>query len=61
MGRYLSPKAIQEMYDIKKNKAFQMLKQYREQGGKVYKIGRLTRVYDEEFDEFMRKNNESTT
>ena len=61
MGRYLSPKTIQEVYEIKKTHTFKLLKLFKEQGGKVYKIGRLTRVYDEEFDEFMRKNNESTT
>ena len=61
MGRYLSPKSIQETYEIGKTQAFKMLKQYKEQGGKIYKIGRLTRVYDEEFDEFVRRNNESTT
>ena len=61
MGRYLSPKTIQETYEIGKTQTFKMLKQFREQGGNVYKIGRLTRVYDEEFDEFVRRNNESTT
>ena len=61
MSRYLSPKAIQEIYDIKKTQTFKMLREFKAQGGNVYKIGRLTRVYDEEFDEFVRKNNESTT
>lgn len=61
MSRYLSPKLIEEIYSVKKNTAFKMLKEFKEQGGHIYKIGRLTRVYDEEFDQFMRKNNESTT
>ena len=61
MARYLSPKSIQETYDIGKTQAFKMLKEFQKQGGRIYKIGRLTRVYDEEFDEFVRKNNESTT
>ena len=52
MSRYLSPRLIQEIYDVKKTTAHRLLKEFRESGGTIYKIGRLTRVYDEEFDDY---------
>ena len=58
MSRYLSPKSIQETYEVKRSQAYKMLKQFKASGGKVYKIGRLVRVYDEDFDNFVRKSNE---
>lgn len=61
MSRYLSPKAIQEVYEVGETTSRKMIRDFKKSGGHIYKIGRLVRVYDEEFDEFVRKNNEQTT
>lgn len=58
MARYLSPKLIQEVYQVKRSQAYKMLKEFKASGGMVYKIGRLVRVYDEDFDNYVRKSNE---
>lgn len=53
--RYLSPTDIQTLFAIKKTKAFQLLKEYEEQGGEVIRIGtRTRRVSEELFTEFLR-------
>lgn len=61
MSRYLSPRLIQEMYDIKKTQTYKLLKEFQDSGGKVYKIGRNIRVYDEEFEKFIRGKYEQTS
>lgn len=58
MSRYLSPKLIQEIYQVKKTTSYKMLKGFKASGGKIYKLGRLVRVYDEDFDNYVRKLNE---
>ena len=53
--RYLSPKDIQDLFAIKKTKAFELLKEYEAQGGELIRIGaRTRRVSEELFTEFLR-------
>lgn len=54
-NRYLSPKDVQSLFGIKKTKAFELLKEYEEQGGEVVRIGaRTRRVPEEQFTDFLR-------
>lgn len=55
MRRYLSPTDIQEMYRVGKTTAFKLLKQFEENGGEVIHIGKLRRVSEEQFTEFLKR------
>ena len=53
--RWLSPADICELYRIKRTTAFKLLKQYEDAGGEVIKIGRLRRVEQEQFTNFLKE------
>lgn len=57
--RYLTPGDIQSLFQIKRTKAFELLKEYEESGGEVIRIGaRTRRVSETRFIEFLRGRNE---
>ena len=57
--RYLSPADIQTNYSIKRSTAYQLLKKYEESGNEVIRIGKLRRVPEEAFTNFLRGRNEN--
>lgn len=59
MRSYMSPADIQTVYRIKRTTAFNLLKEYEENGGEVIRIGKLRRVPEDRFTEFLKaRNNE---
>lgn len=52
---YLSPADICEVYRIKRTTAFNLLKEYEQTGGEVIKIGKLRRVEQEQFTNFLKE------
>ncbi len=52
---YLSPADICELYRIKRTTAFNLLKEYEQTGGEVIKIGKLRRVEQEQFTNFLKE------
>ena len=57
MNRFLSPADICEVYRIKRTTAFNLLKEYEQTGHEVIKIGKLRRVEQESFTEFLKERN----
>lgn len=57
--KYLSPADIQTNYSIKRSTAYQLLKEYEESGKEVIRIGKLRRVPEDEFTQFLRGRNEN--
>lgn len=55
MRRYLSPADIQEVYRVKRTTAFNLLKEYEQTGHEVIHIGKLRRVEEEQFTEFLKE------
>ena len=53
--KWLSPTDIQENYSVKRSTSFRLVKEYEESGGEVIKIGKLRRVPEEQFTEFLLK------
>jgi hypothetical protein len=52
--RWLSPSDIQENYSFKKSITYTLLKEYEEAGGEVIRVGKLRRVPEEGFTEFLK-------
>lgn len=52
---YLSPADICDLYRIKRTTAFNLLKEYEQTGGEVIKIGKLRRVEQEQFTNFLKE------
>lgn len=52
---YLSPADICEVYRIKRTTAFNLLKEFEQTGGEVIKIGKLRRVEQEQFTNFLKE------
>lgn len=57
MSRFLSPADICEVYRIKRTTVFNLLKEYEQTGHEVIKIGKLRRVEQESFTEFLKERN----
>lgn len=57
--KWLSPADIQTIYSIKRSTAYQLLKEYEESGNEVIRIGKLRRVPEDEFTQFLRGRNEN--
>lgn len=53
--RWLSPGDICELYRIGRTTAFNLLRQYEDAGGEVIKIGKLRRVEQEQFTNFLKE------
>lgn len=60
MGDYLSPKGITQKYQVGRSTAYKLLAEYEESGGEVIHIGKLTRVSEELFTEFLRVRENET-
>lgn len=54
MSSYLSPSDIQAVYRVKRTTAYGLLKEYEESGGEVIRIGKLRRVPEDRFTEFLK-------
>lgn len=53
--KWLSPSDIQTNYSVKRSTSYQLLKEYEESGGTVIKVGKLRRVPEEQFTEYLLK------
>ena len=55
MTRWLSPADICETYRVKRTTAFNLLKEYEQTGHEVIKIGKLRRVDEQSFTDFLKE------
>ena len=53
--KWLSPSDIQTNYSVKRSTSYQLLKEYEKSGGTVIKVGKLRRVPEEQFTEYLLK------
>lgn len=60
MSEYLSPTGIKNKYQIGRSTAYKLLNEYERQGGEVIHIGKLTRVSEEHFTEFLKVRENET-
>lgn len=62
MSKYLSPKGIQEEYQVSRTTSYQLIQRFQKDGGEVVRIGKLTRVNAEALEEYLKgkRTNEST-
>ena len=56
MSRYLTPDDLQTIFGIKKTTAYEVFKEYREQGGEVIKLGKQ-HAEEEPLIQFLRSRN----
>lgn len=54
MSNWMGPADICTAYKVGKTTAFKLLKEYKENGGEIIRIGKLTRVPEEQFTEFLK-------
>ena len=52
---WLSPSDIQLTFRIGKTMTYKLLKEYKASGGEIIRIGKLTRVPEEQFTEFLKE------
>ena len=52
---WLSPSDIQTTFRVGKTTSFKLIKEYKESGGEIIRIGKLTRVPEEQFTEFLKE------
>ena len=55
---WLSPEDVQNTYRVGRTTAFDLMKGYKESGGKYIKIGKLTRVPQDSFETYLLKDTE---
>lgn len=56
MSKWLTPEDVAEVLQISRSKAYQVIKEYIESGGKVWKpTKKITRVEPTEFFKFLEK------
>ena len=55
MSSWLSPSDVQTVFRIGRTTAFQLIKEYKANGGEIIRIGKLTRVPEEHFTEFLKE------
>lgn len=60
MSSYLSPRGITETYQVGRSTAYKLLAEYEKSGGEVIHIGKLTRVSEELFTEFLKGKTSET-
>lgn len=53
--KWFSPTEVQTNYSVKRSTSYQLIKEYEESGGVVIKIGKIRRVPEEQFTEFLLK------
>lgn len=55
---WLSPEDVQNTYRVGRTTAFDLMKGYKESGGKYIKIGKLTRVPQDSFETYLKAETE---
>ncbi len=55
---WLSPEDVQKIFSVGRTTAFDLMKGYKESGGKYIKIGKLTRVPQDSFETYLLKETE---
>lgn len=55
---WMSPEDIQNTYRVKRTTAFDLMKKYKENGGEYIKIGKLTRVPQDSFENYLKAETE---
>lgn len=61
MSKWLSPADVSTLLQIKRATAYKYISLYIESGGKHWRTGRITRVPEEEFTEFLtRRSNDKS-
>ena len=53
--KWLSSNEVQTNYSVKRSTAFRLIKEYEESGGEVIRIGKIRRVPEEQFTNFLLK------
>ena len=51
---WLSPEDVQNTFKVRRTTSFLLIKEYKASGGEYIKIGKLTRVPEEQFTEFLK-------
>lgn len=51
---WLSPTDIQDRFRVKRTTAFNLMKDYKANGGEYIKIGKITRVNAEQFEQYLK-------
>ena len=51
--KWLGSNEVQINYSVKRSTAFRLIKEYEESGGEVIKIGKIRRVPEEQFTQFL--------
>lgn len=54
MSSWLSPEDVQNTFKVGRTTSFLLIKEYKASGGEYIKIGKLTRVPEEQFTEFLK-------
>ncbi len=54
MSSWLSPLDIQTTFKIGKTMTYELLKKYKAKGGEIIRMGRLIRVPEEQFTDFLK-------
>lgn len=60
MSKYLSPTGIKETYQVGRSTAYKLLSEYEKNGGEVIHIGKLTRVNEQLFTEYLKAREHET-
>ena len=55
MSSWLSPEDVQNTFKVRRTTSFLLIKEYKASGGEYIKIGKLTRVPEEQFTEFLKE------
>lgn len=55
MSSWLSPADVQTTFKVKRTTAFNLIKDYKASGGEYIKIGKLTRVPEEQFTDYLKE------
>ena len=58
MSEWLSPEDVRIKYRVGRTTAFDLMKKYKEDGGKYIKIGKLTRVPQDSFETYLLQETE---
>lgn len=55
MNSWLSPSDVQTVFRIGKTTAYKLLNEYKASGRELIRIGKLTRVPEEQFTDFLKE------
>lgn len=55
---WMSPDDVRNVYRVGRTTAYDLMKKYRESGGQYIKIGKLTRVPQESFENYLKAETE---